>query len=134
MARWRRAPLVLALLLLLAQCGVPPASAKGAKGGKGGGTKSGGSKGSAGKGDVGGGSSSSKGGANNVLDTSLGGGSQEDSSNKYAEIHLAVTRGNVAKLRGLLGAGVDVDLRTEEGFTTLHIAVARSQVGGCGWV
>jgi hypothetical protein len=45
-----------------------------------------------------------------------------------------VTRGNVAKLRGLLGAGVDVDLRTEEGFTTLHIAVARSQVGGCGWV
>jgi ankyrin len=50
-----------------------------------------------------------------------------ESPSKYAEIHLAVTRGNVGKLQDLLVAGVDVDLRTEEGFTTLHIAVARSQ-------
>ena len=51
-----------------------------------------------------------------------------EGGSKYAEIHLAVTRGNVEKLKELLSAGVDVDLRTEEGFTTLHIAVARSQV------
>jgi hypothetical protein len=51
-----------------------------------------------------------------------------EGGSKYAEIHLAVTRGNVEKLKELLVAGVDVDLRTEEGFTTLHIAVARSQV------
>ena len=50
-----------------------------------------------------------------------------DSASKYAEIHLAVTRGNIEKLQELLADGVDVDLRTEEGFTTLHIAVARSQ-------
>lgn len=50
-----------------------------------------------------------------------------DSGSKYAEIHLAVTRGNIDKLTVLLADGVDVDLRTEEGFTTLHIAVARSQ-------
>eukprot|EP01051_Picozoa_sp_SAG22_P004744 SAG22_NODE_262_length_13373_cov_11.716965_6_plen_111_part_00 len=50
-----------------------------------------------------------------------------DGGSKYAEIHLAVTRGNIEKLTELLADGVDVDLRTEEGFTTLHIAVARSQ-------
>jgi hypothetical protein len=65
-----------------------------------------------------------KGASASISDSNL----PPEGGSKYAEIHLAVTRGNVEKLKELLSAGVDVDLRTEEGFTTLHIAVARSQV------
>ena len=68
-------------------------------------------------------SANSKGNSADIADIA----NNPDNVGKYAEIHLAVTRGNVGRLQELLASGVDADQRTEEGFSTLHIAVARSQ-------
>eukprot|EP01045_Picozoa_sp_COSAG04_P028475 COSAG04_NODE_4429_length_2100_cov_1.210395_1_plen_358_part_00 len=131
--RRRRRALGLLLGALVLLSAALPADSKGSKGSgersKGEKSKSSGEKG-------GGDSKESKGGASKGGSTCEGGmgtcpgqevGPGPEGASKYAEIHLAVTRGNLEKLKELLAAGVDVDLRTEEGFTTLHIAVARSQ-------
>jgi hypothetical protein len=46
----------------------------------------------------------------------------------YTALHMAAHNGNIPVVRGLLGAGADASLRSDDGFTALQIAQYHSLI------